>query len=390
MDSAAASVFGPLYTLDAPAIPRALDQISGVLHQDALAASLTQQRMFGAATNRRMAAIRSGDAGLVAAQGALTPRVTLDSARISQMSVMPGAGHGGGVPRADTENGAGSGFEGWSVWGRAIGGLSSTGSDGRAPGRSLQSGGAVMGADRSFAPGLIGGVALGFLRGELDGDGATGRVNIENYQASLYGFYAPPTEAAWKPFADVTLGTGLSRYNARRSIAFGTLSRRATSNSQGTDASVEAGIGAFTRIEGVEIEPRLHLRWDRIARRGFTEEGAGLLNLSVDGRSADALRAGIGVSVARSFDLGHGVALRPEARLGYARDMQDGTGRGTHRLGGASFGVESARGGQNGVAAGIGVTVFRGDSLAAAVDFDTVRTQRGSEHVATVGLRWTW
>lgn len=40
--------------------------------------------------------------------------------------------------------------------------------------------------------------------------------------------------------------------------------------------------------------------------------------------------------------------------------------------------------------AGIGVTVFRGDSFAAAMDFDTARTERGSEHVATIGLRWVW
>jgi uncharacterized protein with beta-barrel porin domain len=390
MDSAAASVFDPLYVLPAEAIPAALDQISGVVHQDALAASLTHRRMFGAATNRRMAAIRSGDAGLVGAQGALAPRVTLDSARIARMSVVPGGGHAGGAPHEAAEDGAGGGFEGWSVWGRAIGGWGSRGSDGRAPGHRVQSGGAMVGADRSFAPGLIGGVALGFLRGQVDGDGATGRVNIESYQASLYGLYAPPTEAAWRPFADVTLGAGLSRYDARRTIAFGTLSRRAMASSQGTDASVEAGVGALTRIEGIEIEPRLHLRWDRIARRGFTERGAGLLNLSVDGRTADALRAGIGVSAARNLDLGNGVRLRSEARIGYARDMQDGTGRGTHRLGGAAFGVESARAGRDRLMAGIGVTVFRGDSFAAAVDFDTARTQRGSEHVATIGLRWVW
>lgn len=393
MEGDAATTFGALYALPASAIPAALDQLSGVVHADALAASLAHRRMFGAATTRRMGAIRTGDAGLAAAQGALAPRVSLDSARISRMSAMPGAGVSGGgwdEPTGDGDDGAGSAFEGWSVWGRALGGWGSTGSDGIAPGYGRQSGGAVVGADRAFAPGLTGGIALGFLRGQVDGDAATGEVRIESYQASLYGLYAPPTEAAVKPFVDATLGTGLSRYDARRTIAFGALSRRATADSQGTDVTAEAGIGISTRIEGIDIEPRLHLRWDRIARRGFTETGVGSLNLSVDGQTADAVRAGIGVSAARSFALGNGVLLRPEARVGYAREMQDGAGRSTHRLGGAAFGVESARTGRDGVTAGIGVTAFRGDRFAVVADLDTARTERGAEHVATIGMRWVW
>ncbi|WP_203076029.1 autotransporter family protein [Falsiroseomonas ponticola] len=397
MTGDAADVFGALYALPASAIPAALDQLSGVVHADALAASLAHRRLFGAATGQRMAAIRSGDAGLVAAQGALAPRVALDSARIARMSAMPGAGVGvdglggdGEEARAGDGGDGAFGLAGWSLWGRALGSWGSTGSDGIAPGYSRQSGGALVGADRAFAPGLAGGIALGFLRGQVDGDGATGEVRIESYQASLYGVYAPPTEAAWKPFLDVTLGTGLSRYDARRTIAFGTLSRRATADSQGTDVTAEAGIGVSTRIEGIEVEPRLHLRWDRIARRGFTETGAGSLNLAVDGRTADALRAGIGISAARSFELGDGVRLRPEARIGYAREMQDGLGRSTHRLGGAAFGVESARLGQNGLSGGIGITAFRGDRFAVVADYDAVRSDRGTDHVATIGLRWVW
>jgi outer membrane autotransporter protein len=390
MTGDAEATFGALYALPARAIPAALDQVSGVVHADALAASLAHRRIFGGATAQRMGAIRSGDAGLVAAQGALAPRVALDSARIARMSAMPGAGVGDEEqPTGDGGDGA-FGLPGWSVWGRALGGWGSTGSDGVAPGYSRQSGGALVGADRAFAPGLTGGIALGFLRGQVDGDGATGEVRIESYQASLYGLYAPPTEAAWKPFVDVTVGTGLSRYDARRTIAFGTLSRRATADSQGTDVTAEAGIGFSTRIEGIEIEPRLHLRWDRIARRGFTETGAGSLNLTVDGRTADALRAGIGVSAARSFDLGNGVRLRPEARLGYAREMQDGLGRSTHRLGGVGFGVESARVGQNGLTGGIGITAYRGDRFAVVADYDAVKREGGTDHVATIGMRWVW
>ncbi|MGX9965735.1 autotransporter domain-containing protein [Roseomonas sp. F4] len=394
MEGDTATTFGALYALPASAIAPALDQLSGSIHADALAASLAHRRMLGGGIAQRMAAIRADDPALVVAQGALAPRVALDSARSVQMSAMPGAGTGldamGDAGYGDGGDGAEDAFAGWSVWGRALGGWGSTDGDGAAPGYSRQSGGALVGADRRFAPGLTGGIALGFLRGTVDGDGNTGEVRLDSYQASIYGVYAPPSTAAAKPFIDATLGTGLSRYDSRRNIAFGTLSRRAQADSDGTDATAELGLGLTTRLQGVDLEPRVFLRWDRIARGGFTETGAGSLNLSVDGRDADALRAGIGLSAAKTFRLGDGFQLRPEARLGYAREMQDGLGRGTHRLGGAAFTVESARTGQDAVTAGLGVTAFRGDRFAVVADYDMSRFSGGTDHVVTLGLRWVW
>lgn len=392
MQGDAASTFGALYALAAASVAPALDQLSGTVHADALAASLAHRRILGAGTAQRMAAIRAGDPALVAAQGALAPRIALDSARNVQMSARPGwdDAAGSGQGQGDGGDGADSAFGGWSVWGRALGSWGSIDGGGAAPGHSRQSGGALVGADRSFAPGLTGGMALGFLRGTVDGDGGTGEVRLDTYQASLYGLYAPPTAATVKPFLDATIGTGLSRYDSRRNIAFGTLSRRAQGDSDGTDVTAEAGFGVTTRLEGVDIEPRAFLRWDRISRGAFTETGAGSLNLAVDGRTADALRAGIGVSAARTFSVGNGVQLRPEARIGYAREMQEGLGRGTHRLGGAAFAVESARIGRDALTAGIGVTAFRGDRFAVVADYDLARSSGGTDHVLTLGLRWVW
>ncbi|WP_304811349.1 autotransporter outer membrane beta-barrel domain-containing protein [Falsiroseomonas sp.] len=394
MTGDAAATFGALYALPAAAIAPALEQLSGGVHADALAAALAHRRILGAGTAQRMAAIRAGDPALVMAQGALAPRVALDSARSVQMSAMPGGGQPAdwepGLGQADGGDGAEGAFTGWSAWGRALGGWGSTGGDGAAPGHSRQSGGALVGADRRFAPGLTGGIALGFLRGTVDGDGSTGEVRLDSYQASLYGLYARPTTASVKPFIDATLGTGLSRYDSRRTIAFGTLSRRANADSDGTDVTAEAGFGVTTRVEGMDLEPRAFLRWDRIARGGFTESGAGSLNLAVNRRDADALRAGIGLSAARTLRLGEGFQLRPEARIGYAREMQDGLGRGTHRLGGAAFSVESARTGRDALTAGIGATAYRGDRFAVVADYDLQRSSGGTDHVLTLGLRWVW
>jgi outer membrane autotransporter protein len=386
------TVFTALYALPAAAIPAALDQLSGVVHEDAVAAALAHRRIFSAGTAQRLSAIRSGDAGLAAAQAALAPRVALDSARIARVSVMPGASIGGEdePPAGDGAAGLPDWSAGWSVWGRALGGFGSRGSDGIAPGFSRQSGGALVGADRALAPGLAGGIALGFLRGQVDGDGSTGEVRLESYQASLYGLYMPPSEGMARPFLDATLGTGLSRYDARRDIGFGSLSRRATADSQGSDLSAEIGAGLALRVEGIEVEPRLHLRWDRISRRGFSETGAGALDLAVDGRTAEALRAGIGVAAARSIDLGDGLTIRPEARIGYSREMRDGIGRGTHRLGGAPFAVEAARPGRDGLQGGIGLTAYRGEHFAVVADYDVARTERGTDQLLTLGLRWTW
>jgi outer membrane autotransporter protein len=396
MTGDAANVFGALYTLPATAIPAALDQISGVVHAQALAATLEHRRILGAGIAHRLAAIRAGDPALVTAQAALAPRVALDTARSVQMSASPGAGitpewdgaaAGDGGGDGDGDGGA---YAGWSVWGRALGATGSVSGDGQALGYERQSGGALVGADRSFGHGLTAGIALGFLRGTVDGDANTGEVRLDTYQASLYGLYMPPSQAAMKPFLDATIGTGLSRYDSRRDIAFGSLSRRAQGDGDGTDLTAEAGFGFTTRLQGIDLEPRAFLRWDRIGRGGFTETGADSLNLRVDGQTADALRAGIGLRASRGFNLGDGLRLQPELRLGYARELQDGLDAGTHSLGGAAFQVESPRGGRDVLTGGVGLTAFRGDRFAVMVDYDGARSERGTEHVLTLGLRLVW
>jgi uncharacterized protein YhjY with autotransporter beta-barrel domain len=367
-------------------------QVSGIVHSDAMAGGLAHRRIFGAGTAQRMAAIRHGDPMVVTAQGALAPRVALDGARTVQMPAMPGTGADWqgeypAQPLGDGSDGMAGPFSAWSVWGRALGSWGGSDGDATAPGYARQSGGALVGADRRLAPGLTAGVTLGFLRGTVDGDAAAGEVRLDSYQASAYGLYIAPTEAPTRPFIDATIGTGLSRYDSRRTIALGTLAR---GDAGGTDFTAEAGLGLTARLHGVDIEPRAYLRWDRIARGSFTETGAGSLNLSIDAKSADALRAGIGISAGRTLRLSEGFVLRPEVRLGYGREMQEGPGSGSHRLDGATFAVQAARTGRNMVTAGLGVTAMRGERFAVVADYDAAQTGRGTEHVLTVGMRWIW
>ena len=380
MEGDLGTVFGALYGLPAGAVPAALDRISGVVHADAIAAQLAHRRLFGAGIGQRLAAIRAGDP-MAAAQAALAPRVTLDAGRRAEMSATPGGG----------EDAAGdAAFAGWSVWGRVLGSTGHTGSDGAAPGHARESGGALVGADRRLTPALTAGLALGFLRGTVEGDDGTGQVRLDSYQLSAYGLFMPPTQATARPFLDATLGLGVGRYDSRRSIAFGTLSRGARGDADGTDLSLEAGAGFVTRIQALEVQPRAFLRWDRIGREGFTETGAGSLNLLVEDRTADALRAGLGVTAGRSFTLSDGLVLRPEARLGYARELQDGIGGSTHRLGGAAFGVETARTGRDVATGGVGLAAMRGERFAVVAEYDAAASDRSTDHVLTLGLRWVW
>lgn len=391
----AGDAFAALYALPGGAIPAALDQVSGVVHAQALSATLEHRRILGAGIGQRLAAIRSGDPALVSAQASLAPRVALDTARSVQMSASPGTGIAPAWDGVTAGDGGGDGegegaFAGWSVWGRALGAMGSVSSDGHAPGYERQSGGALVGADRSLAPGLTAGIALGFLRGTVDGGEQTGEVRLDTYQASLYGLYVRPGEGQVKPFLDATLGTGLSRYDSRRNIAFGGLSRRAHADADGTDLTAEAGFGLTTQWQGIDLEPRAFLRWDRLSRGESTETGAGALNLRVESQDADALRAGIGLRASRGFTLADGLRLQPELRLGYARELQDGLGASTHSLGGAAFQVKSPQGGRDLLTGGIGLTAFRGEGFAVVADYDGARSERGVDHVLTLGLRLVW
>ncbi|UKJ77342.1 autotransporter domain-containing protein [Azospirillum brasilense] len=364
LEGVAAPLFSGLYGLPGSGIAGALDQLSGKLHADTLAADRTSRRLFGSAVEGRLSALRGGAA-------------SLSGVRL--------AGGGNGT-RAVGETGETRGSGG--VWGQPLAAYSRTGSDGNAAGTTERIGGFLLGADHSYENGVSGGVALGYLRNRVTSRDGLGKADVDSYQATLYGSWSLRGTAD-SPFVEGAIGYGYANYDASRGIAFGTLGQGASGSADGHDFSVEIAAGhrmAFAGSESAWIEPRAGLRFDRFTREAFRESGGGVA-LDVEAAGWTSLRSAVGVRAGTSVTVG-GWRLLPNAALAWEHDFADATASTTNRLGGVAFTADASKPGRDALVIGAGLGVALDDRLTATIGVQDAIRARENTVSATAGLKW--
>lgn len=368
LEGVAAPLFIGLYGLPGSGIAGALDQLSGKLHADTLAADRTSRRLFGSAVESRLSALRGGEAA-------------------SSGVRLAGGGNG---TRAVGETGetTGSGGGSGGVWGQPLAAYSRTGSDGNAAGTTERIGGFLLGADHSYENGVTGGVALGYLRNRVTSRDGLGKADVDSYQATLYGSWNLRGSAD-SPYIEGAVGYGYANYDASRGIAFGTLGQGASGSADGHDFSVEIAAGhrmAFAGSDSAWIEPRAGLRFDRITREAFRESGGGVA-LDVEAAGWTSLRSSLGVRAGTSVTVG-GWRLLPNAALAWEHDFADATASTTNRLGGVAFTADASRPGRDALVIGAGLGVALDDRLTATIGVQDAIRARENTVSATAGLKW--
>ncbi|WP_353861377.1 autotransporter domain-containing protein [Azospirillum formosense] len=364
LEGVAAPLFSGLYGLPGSGIAGALDQLSGKLHADTLAADRTSRRLFGSAVEGRLSALRGGEASSTGVRLA----------------------GGGNSTSAVGETGEARGAGG--VWGQPLAAYSRTGSDGNAAGTTERIGGFLLGADHSYENGVSGGVALGYLRNRVTSRDGLGKADVDSYQATLYGSWSLRGTAD-SPFVEGAIGYGYANYDASRGIAFGTLGQGASGSADGHDFSAEIAAGhrmAFAGSDSAWIEPRAGLRFDRITRESFRESGGGVA-LDVEAAGWTSLRSAVGVRAGTSVTVG-GWRLLPSAALAWEHDFADATASTTNRLGGVAFTADASKPGRDALVVGAGLGVALDDRLTATIGVQDAIRARENTLSATAGLKW--
>ncbi|NUB26720.1 autotransporter outer membrane beta-barrel domain-containing protein [Azospirillum brasilense] len=364
LEGVAAPLFNGLYGLPGSGIAGALDQLSGKLHADTLAADRTNRRLFGSAVEGRLSALRGGAAS-------------------SSGVRLAGSGNGTSAV-GETGEARGSG----GVWGQPLAAYSRSGSDGNAAGTTERIGGFLLGADHSYENGVSGGVALGYLRNRVTSRDGLGKADVDSYQATLYGSWSLRGTAD-SPFVEGAIGYGYANYDASRGIAFGTLGQGASGSADGHDFSAEIAAGhrmAFAGSDSAWIEPRAGLRFDRITREAFRESGGGVA-LDVEAAGWTSLRSTVGVRAGTSVTVG-GWRLLPNAALAWEHDFADATASTTNRLGGVAFTSDASKPGRDALVVGAGLGVALDDRLTATIGVQDAIRARENTVSATAGLKW--
>jgi len=370
------SLYNALYTTAAADLTSALGQLSGAVHAETLAAALGAQRLFSAAVAERAVALRQGTQG-----------ATLAAGRAAGFGLGGGSDGLAGSPAAGLAGGEGAASGLGQAWVRGLGRVAGVDGDATAAGADSRSGGVAFGLDRPLGANLTLGLAGGYLHSWVDskGDGASGA--IDTYALAAYASYS---ESGL--FADAALNYGYSRYDSRRPLAFGTVNavdRLASASSHGHQLGAALQVGYTWRWQGAALEPAAGLRYDQVRRAGFSESGAGALDLTVADQTLHALTGSVGVRASRAYPVA-GATVEPQLRLRWEHDLLDTTGTSNATLAGSSFTVSGARPGRDAAVAGAGVTAQLDQQLALFADYDASVRARATAHAFTAGLRYRW
>jgi outer membrane autotransporter protein len=156
--------------------------------------------------------------------------------------------------------------------------------------------GFAAGFDYRFSPHFIAGISLGYAYTQVNYDDAGGsRGKVQSFSAGVYGAWFGPR---W--FIEASLSYASNSFDMDRIIKFGGVNRMASSDYKGFAVTAQLGGGYdFPLGRSWTVGPVLSLEAVYQENEGFSETGAGALNLTVGQRTATSVRSAVGVRVKR-------------------------------------------------------------------------------------------
>lgn len=170
----------------------------------------------------------------------------------------------------------------------------------------------TAGIDYRVSNNLALGVAFGYVNGDNDLN-EFGDLDVDGYAVSLYSNFVQNNF-----YTDAVISHGNNDFEIARQITFD--NRTATADTNGNQFSADVNSGYVFRSGNVAFGPTLGLRYDRINIDGYTERGAGSLNLRVDDQEAESVVLSAGVQAAITFNTDVGTVI-PNIRVSYEREL---------------------------------------------------------------------
>ncbi len=292
--------------------------------------------------------------------------------------------------RIDANRGLSSGdvFEGnENVWMKGFGSWADQNDQGGVPGYGAISYGGAGGIDGAITSALRLGVAFAYARSTVDQNASaaaaqTARVNV--YDFIGYGSYALGEQTE----LNFQLDGGWNTNQGRRSIPFA--GAVATSSYLGQTAHGGVGIGhTFDVLEQTSLTPSARIDYTFIRNGGYSEAGAGALNLDVASQSVQELVVGIdGKATQRLADR---ITLSANAGVGFDTLHEDASiasfYAGAPGAGFATSGITPSRWRVRG---GAGASYEVLDGLELTGRYDTEYRSSFLNQTVSMKVRWTF
>ena len=273
--------------------------------------------------------------------------------------------------------------DGCGFWLRGYGSHQTTDSDGNAMASRLNGAGVSAGYDAEVGPGrmLGGAVTVGTSRVGFD-SGDQGRA-----RTAALAMYAGYADGAWRLNGLASLAFHSNHMD--RGIVVGPISRVASSNFSSSTATAYGEMTYDLDMDGWTLQPMAGLAFSRNQTSGFTEQGAGALNLQVAAQTVSSTKSLLGLKA--GFDVGR---LRIEPRLVWAHEFGQYNTPMTAQLQGAAtpyqFQVAGVALNANTMILGVGASGRIHDNLNLFADLQTEQNARQRNLSLLMGLRGKW
>jgi uncharacterized protein YhjY with autotransporter beta-barrel domain len=255
---------------------------------------------------------------------------------------------------------------GYGVWLQGFGQRGDQDSDDGFTGYDFDLYGGTIGADRFLNDHVLLGISLGASKADIDFDDNMGDSDVDAFIGSLYGSWFTKNY-----YLDASLSYGYQEYDNNRNITIGAIHRNADSDHDGSIFSgyLEGGYNfSFGRWM---LGPYATMNYLYLDEDGFTESGAGSLNLSVDDRETDALLSQLGAVVAGRLSYDN-FELMPELRLAWKHDFDIDDQVVTSAFAGApgvKFSIDGQDLEQNSLVVEVGATLFYKNGLSVPIKY---------------------
>lgn len=246
-------------------------------------------------------------------------------------------------------------------------------------------GGFTIGADYRLRDNLLVGLATGYSNTNSSFYGSVGNVNANTVPFNAFAAYFPGSLYAYG-----SVGYALNFYDLKRGINFGGLARTASSFTTGNQFNLYGETGYDLRLSRFILTPSATLTYSALWVGGFTEQGAGALNLQVAAQSANFLQTGLGGRLTVPLQVGS-VKVAPQGYAFYQHEFANGS-RGLNASlsqGSSTFNFQTDAAKRNFAVVGANVTVGLTRNLYAQVNYNAeVGRANSTAQCINTGLRY--
>jgi outer membrane lipase/esterase len=275
-----------------------------------------------------------------------------------------------------------------SRWGLFADGGAAFGRQNSSPsqtGYNFSLGGLTLGADYRLRDNLLVGLATGYSNTSSSFSGSGGSINAHTIPFNAYAAYFPGSLYAYG-----SLGYALNLFDLKRGLSFDGIARAASSSTTGNQFNLYGETGYDLKLSPFILTPSATLAYSALWVGGFTEQGAGALNLKVASQEADSLQTGLGGRLTVPLRVGS-IKVVPQGYAFYQHEFSNRS-RGLNASlsqGSSTFNFQSDAAKRNFAVVGANVTVGINKNLYAQVNYNAdVGRSNSTVQYVNAGLRY--